>query len=511
MTTLSEDDLSKLLTKQLLNNGGDDSEESLDEDMIGYLSAMLGEFTLDEMTSEEGSKVEEGGAIFDAIQPFLEGHGCTDDIIATTCQAVTNLASKKASANNKSGSRTSTHTVLGKKDNAALQKLSKGVSMAQALQDSEADSFMWGNGEKQIKANSNTQRDAHKDTESAKVKRTARKELEKERRVYETRLKALEAEEEENSGKAVANMVLPDYNTGRNERDIQVRKVNLSLDNGRAILDDAELRFSSKHRYGLVGKNGIGKTTLLKAIARMDIPGFPRHHRVLHVRQEVSQIPKSILEARTAEGIVTKELPVMQIVIESDVERNTLLQEEKGLLKRLEMADEKTSSSEDAPPAITSALQKRQQLLAKQKAGGMDPKFANDLKRLDEVYARLAMIGADAAEARASMILSGLQFTPEMQAGPMSDLSGGWKMRVSLAAALFIEPDLLMLDEPTNHLDLEAVLWLESYLTEYKYTVIVVSHDRGFLNEVCSDIIEFANLKLTCKCTSVDACSSHSC
>jgi ATPase subunit of ABC transporter with duplicated ATPase domains len=101
------------------------------------------------------------------------------------------------------------------------------------------------------------------------------------------------------------------------------------------------------------------------------------------------------------------------------------------------------------------------------------------------------------AQQRASAILTGLQFTDEMKHASIKSLSGGWRMRVALGAALLIEPDILMLDEPTNHLDLEAVVWLEAYLQQYPHTIILVSHDRGFLNEVCTDTIEFKNKKLT--------------
>ena len=101
------------------------------------------------------------------------------------------------------------------------------------------------------------------------------------------------------------------------------------------------------------------------------------------------------------------------------------------------------------------------------------------------------------AQQRASAILTGLQFTDDMQNASIKSLSGGWRMRVALGAALLIEPDILMLDEPTNHLDLEAVVWLEAYLQQYPHTIILVSHDRGFLNEVCTDTIEFKNKKLT--------------
>lgn len=208
--------------------------------------------------------------------------------------------------------------------------------------------------------------------------------------------------------------------------------------------------------------------------------------RVLHVRQEL-----------TTEN---EETSVMQAVLEADIERQTLLREEKELLARLENADNETSNGDGNDDGeTTTALTVEEKKKKLEAANSDDAKFAEDLKQLKDVYERLQLLGSDTAEVRAATILSGLQFTPEMQAAPIKSLSGGWRMRVALAAALLIEPDILMLDEPTNHLDLEAIVWLERYLQDYSHTVIVVSHDRGFLNAICTDIIEFKNKKLKCK------------
>merc|ERR1719261_1501082 len=116
--------------------------------------------------------------------------------------------------------------------------------------------------------------------------------------------------------------------------------------------------------------------------------------------------------------------------------------------------------------------------------------------RLTEVYDELADIGADSAEQRASTILSGLQFLEEQKGWPTSSFSGGWRMRISLARALFRKPRLLLLDEPTNHLDLHAVIWLEGYLQKWKHTLVVVSHDRDFLTTVCTDMLHVWQRKL---------------
>ena len=116
--------------------------------------------------------------------------------------------------------------------------------------------------------------------------------------------------------------------------------------------------------------------------------------------------------------------------------------------------------------------------------------------RLEEIYERMKEIDVWSAETRASAILSGLGFSPERQQVPTKSLSGGWRMRVALAQALFVTPDILLLDEPTNHLDFPAVLWLQRYLCKYKNTLLVVSHDRHFLNQVTTDILHLHNKEL---------------
>jgi ATP-binding cassette subfamily F protein 3 len=207
-----------------------------------------------------------------------------------------------------------------------------------------------------------------------------------------------------------------------------------------------------------------------------DLEGFPRHLRVLHVRQEL-----------TTEN---EETSVIQAVLEADIELQTLLNEEKELLARLENQEE---------PDLDASVATSQEEQKKLEANANAAKFGEDMKALKDVYERLKLLSSDTAEVRAATILTGLQFSPDMQTAPIKSLSGGWRMRVALAAALLIEPDILMLDEPTNHLDLEAIVWLERYLMEYPHTVIIVSHDRGFLNAICTDIIEFKNKKLKCK------------
>jgi ATP-binding cassette subfamily F protein 3 len=209
----------------------------------------------------------------------------------------------------------------------------------------------------------------------------------------------------------------------------------------RAVLDGASATIPARSRVGLVGRNGSGKSTLLKAVAGMgEVDAgsidMPRGTRIGYIAQEAPAGSLSPIEA----------------VLASDAERARLLDE-----------IEQT----------------------------------HDAHRIAEIHERLEAIDAYTAPARAARILAGLGFDEEAQRQPMQSFSGGWRMRVALAALLYSEPDLLLLDEPSNHLDLEATIWLESFLKTCRATLIVVSHERDLLNNVVDHILHLDRGKTT--------------
>jgi len=221
---------------------------------------------------------------------------------------------------------------------------------------------------------------------------------------------------------------------------LKLENISYSVE-GRPLIENSSAVIPTGHKVGLVGRNGSGKTTLFRLI-----------------RGELTlETGRITLPARARIGGVAQEVPgsevsLLDTVLEADTERAALLAE---------------------------------------------AETATDPARIAEVQTRLADIDAWSAEARAATILRGLGFTSEEQAMPCSAFSGGWRMRVALAAVLFSAPDLLLLDEPTNYLDLEGALWLESYLAKYPHTVLVISHDRGLLNRAVGAILHLENRDLT--------------
>ncbi|KAG9472381.1 hypothetical protein GDO78_019819 [Eleutherodactylus coqui] len=227
-----------------------------------------------------------------------------------------------------------------------------------------------------------------------------------------------------------------------NASDIKLEKFSISA-HGKELFVNADLYVVAGRRYGLVGPNGKGKTTLLK-----------------HIANRALNIPPNIDVLLCEQEVVADETPAVQAVLKADTKRLKLLEQEKRMQARLEKGDDSVA------------------------------------ERLEKVYEELRATGAASAEAKARRILAGLGFTPEMQDRETKRFSGGWRMRVSLARALFMEPTLLMLDEPTNHLDLNAVIWLNNYLQGWKKTLLIVSHDQGFLDDVCTDIMHLDGQKL---------------
>ena len=209
----------------------------------------------------------------------------------------------------------------------------------------------------------------------------------------------------------------------------------------RTLLDNASVSLPAGARAGLIGRNGVGKTTLFRIITG-ELPAdggevsLPRSARIGQVAQEAPAGEESLID----------------VVLAADKERAVLL---------------RSAETETDP------------------------------HRIAEIHARLTDIGAHSAEARAASVLNGLGFDAPAQRRPCGSFSGGWRMRVALAAVLFSEPDLLLLDEPTNYLDLEGTLWLSGFLARYRHTTVVISHDRDLLDSAVDTIVHLDQTKLT--------------
>ncbi len=246
MGSFDEEELCSCLSSVLLKDNDD-----LDEDFVEYLVGMICDgdtVTLEEVASAD---VDEESGIYQAIGPFLESSGCEEEIIIEACRAVKEMAMKSAPTSSSSNNTTSNAD--------GARKLKQGmVSMSSELDnrteaEEDATRFMWGT-DAGVAAYVNEQKDAHNSTVSAKDKRKQKQELEKARREYQAKLEAMQREEEKEGTAVVSAMVLPDYDSGRNEKDIHCKNVGVSLDNGRILLENADLKFAHKRRYGLVGK-----------------------------------------------------------------------------------------------------------------------------------------------------------------------------------------------------------------------------------------------------------------
>ena len=207
----------------------------------------------------------------------------------------------------------------------------------------------------------------------------------------------------------------------------------------KVLLEHASAHISDGQKIGFVGANGCGKSTLFRVLkGEMETETgsvfFPNGYNVVFVEQELQNI----------------EMPILDFILATDKERTELLQ-------RLETAHE---------------------------------------NELAEIHERLNVLEASSAPSRAAEILHGLGFKHEDLTRPIKEFSGGWRMRLALAAALFQPSDVLLLDEPTNHLDLEASLWLENHLQKYRGTLVIISHDKNILNSLCNYIVHFDNGKL---------------
>eukprot|EP00271_Cylindrocystis_brebissonii_P000806 TRINITY_DN1099_c1_g3_i1.p1 TRINITY_DN1099_c1_g3~~TRINITY_DN1099_c1_g3_i1.p1 ORF type:complete len:867 (+),score=254.64 TRINITY_DN1099_c1_g3_i1:165-2765(+) len=344
----------------------------------------------------------------------------------------------------------------------------------------------------------------------------------------------------------------PSTGVDDNARDVKIENFSVSA-RGKELFVNASMTIVHGRRYGLVGPNGKGKSTIMKLLARRALP-VPKNIDVLLVEQEVvgddTPALQAVVSANAELMALREELAKLSILEEEEAKEGEMSANAsavdagreggegefggkgserngggRGHGDGDEEEEEEEMEEEDEEEELVAERRKGGQkgaknTVSKSQGGGRKDKkkgakgksvvaSSEDAKEVVSVedtmtaaekaaavQERINIIDGDKAEAVASKILAGLGFTPAMQGRPTKSFSGGWRMRISLARALYVQPTLLLLDEPTNHLDLRAVLWLDEYLMRWKKTLIVVSHDRDFLNSVCTDIIHLHDMKL---------------
>ncbi|KAF9582313.1 hypothetical protein BGW38_000362 [Lunasporangiospora selenospora] len=422
---LSKDELAKLVRGCV-----PDADDAIIDYLAGYLddSSAFGD--------------DDDDVINDFVRPMLETAGGEDGAVDRLCSRLQGLfesQSKNTSAGQGEGS------------SGVAKLLEKPVHMLS--QDALSATAKIGSRSVDLEAVSGRRVLSQVDTrrlEKAEAKIAAKRER-RSARVEYAASKLLEKKDDEDY--MAVNPIL-DYTSTRGKlKDVKLENFDISFA-GKRILTNANLTLAFGRRYGLVGRNGIGKSTLLRTLSKREL-NVPTHISILHVEQEMAG----------------SDTPALQAVLQADQWREYLLVEEKRL-NALTIEMEKGQPEDDDR--------------TKEEFEGERDKVMADLK---DVYSKLEAIESDKAESRASSILSGLGFAPDQHQNPTRSFSGGWRMRLALARALFNKPDLLLLDEPTNMLDIPAVIWLENYLKSWPNTLLVVSHDREFLDEVATDIL----------------------
>jgi ATP-binding cassette subfamily F protein 3 len=426
----------------------------LDDDILEYIVGALEEYYSSGggggVSNDDGADEEE---TIDMVTNFLESSGYVSNESEARAKAKELIARLKAPASSSSSSSSSAVSSAIASNGAPLQKLSDDVKKmtltigkeftfnTETTSNNNKNTIIEDPAISTTKANGKQQSSSSKN--SKKVDSHSHRALQQ---VYE---QSAELEAELQAARIASIQSRCKLGSYKGSLDA----TNFTLPNpggGQPLLEDSVCRLVWGHCYGLIGRNGTGKSTLLKALAARRVGDIPSNVTVHYVSQEVNLTTEQ--QTKT---------PV-ECVVYADLERTLLLDE---LHSVTQLADN----------------------------GELD---ASGSARHEYIICRLEEINADSAHRRAKALLDNLGFTEELQNRPLVQLSGGWRVRTMLAAAIFAKPDLLLLDEPTNHLSILAVMWLARELstseTWKQRIIVIVSHDRHFLDEVCSDCLHIS-------------------